>query len=111
MQNSKSLRLISLAIAIAAALWAQSSLLRGKVTLAQRPLASASVSAYLLDAQQSKTVRQFATVTTSDGTFAMNSLPYGTYIVVVKYQGKIVYQTKLQLSTAAGQALQIALKA
>jgi hypothetical protein len=92
------------------ALGAQLSSLRGKVTVTQKPLASASVSVYLLNQQQSKSVGQWATLTSTDGTFVLGSLPYGTYVVLIRYQGRIVVQKKIQLNTEAGQELVINLK-
>ena len=50
---------------------------------------------------------QWATVSAGDGSFALRSLPYGSYAVIVRYQGRIIYQAKIQLNTSAGQQLSI----
>jgi len=116
MRNSRnciSIRLVTLMSVLTlvpAAFGFQLSSLRGKVTIMQQPLASASVSAYLLDDQQTKSVRQWATLTSTDGTFTLNSLPFGTYIVLIRYQGRTVVQKKIQLNTEAGQQLVVDLK-
>ena len=39
--------------------------------------------------------------------FAFRPLPYGTYVVVVRFQGRVLYQGKIQLNTEAGQQLPI----
>jgi hypothetical protein len=46
-------------------------------------------------------------VTAANGSFAFSSLPYGTYVVVVRFQGRILYQGKIQLNTPDGQQLPI----
>jgi hypothetical protein len=99
--------LISVLVFSASPLWAQTAGLAGTVNVQHRPLASAAVSAYLLDKQGSKTVSQWATVTAANGSFAFSSLPYGTYVVVVRFQGRILYQGKIRLNTPEGQQLPI----
>lgn len=99
--------LISFLIFTAGSLRAQTSGIAGTVSVQHRPLASAGVSAYLLNPQGNKTVSQWATVTAANGSFAFRSLPYGTYVVVVRFQGRVLYQGKIQLNTPAGQQLPI----
>ena len=99
--------IISFLIFAAASLRAQASGIAGTVNVRHRPLASAGISAYLLNSQGNKTVSQWATVTAANGSFALRSLPYGTYVVVVRFQGRILYQGKFQLNTPAAQQLPI----
>jgi hypothetical protein len=108
MQNLRNWALlISTLCLIASPSRAQTSEMSGTVKVQHRPLASAGVSAYLLNAEGSKTVSQWATISAGDGSFALRSLPYGSYAVIVRYQGKIIYQAKIQLNTPAGQQLSI----
>ena len=99
--------LISTLAVIAIPSRAQTSIMSGTVKVQHRPLSSAGVSAYLLDVVHNRTVSQWATTTTGDGSFALRSLPYGTYAVIVRYQGRIIYQSKLQLNKPAGNQLNI----
>jgi Carboxypeptidase regulatory-like domain len=107
----KSLRswalLISVMLVCGVATQAQSSGISGTIRVQHRPLASAGVSVYLLNAQGTKTVSQWATLSAGDGSFALRSLPFGTYVVVVRFQGKIIYQGKMQLNSPNGQQLPI----
>jgi hypothetical protein len=108
MQNLRSwILLISIICLIAGPSLAQTSGISGTVRVQHRPLASAGVSAYLLNAEERKTVSQWATVSARDGSFALRSLPYGRYAVIVRYQGKIIYQAKIQLNTPGGEQLSI----
>jgi hypothetical protein len=112
-RNCASIRavtLISLLTLVTAALGVQLSSLHGRVTVAHQPLASASVSAYLLDEQQSKSVGQWATLTSTDGTFALKSLPFGMYVVLIRYQGRTVLQRKIRLDSEVGQELVVDLQ-
>jgi len=45
--------------------------------------------------------------TATYGCFFLRSLPFGSYAAHVRYQGKIIYQAKIRLSTPAGQQLNI----
>jgi Carboxypeptidase regulatory-like domain len=99
--------IISLIWLIAAPARAQTSGIAGTVKVNNHSLAAAGVSAYLLNSEGNKTVGQWATVSAADGRFAIGSLPYGTYAVIVRYQGKIIYQAKIQLNTPAVQQLNI----
>lgn len=85
----------------------QNSTISGIVKVQHRPLVSAGISAYLLNAEGNKTVSQWATVSATDGRFFLRSLPYGTYAIIVRYQGKIIYQSKIRLSMPAGEELNI----
>jgi hypothetical protein len=76
----------------------------------KKPLSSAEVSAYLLDERQTSYLRQWTALTASDGRFEMLSLPCGSYVVTIRYQGRFVYQNKIQLSGPSGQVLEIDLK-
>jgi hypothetical protein len=108
MKNSRNWALvISIVWFIAVPAHAQTSGIAGTVRVQHRSLAAAGVSAYLLNAEGNKTVGQWATVSAADGSFTLRSLPYGTYAVIVRYQGKIIYQAKIQLNTPAGKQLNI----
>jgi hypothetical protein len=108
MQNLRNWALlISILCLIAIPSRAQTSGMSGTVKVQHHPLASAGVSAYLLNAEGNKTVSQWATISAGDGSFALRSLPYGTYAVIVRYQGKIIYQARIQLNTPAGLKLSI----
>ncbi|MGA2269013.1 MAG: carboxypeptidase-like regulatory domain-containing protein [Bryobacteraceae bacterium] len=100
--------LLALALAPVGA-WAQQGSIYGMLTYRGQPLASAGVSAYLLDQSQTRYTRQWTTATAPDGAFQMKGLPYGTYVVVMRYRGRIVYQNKVTLSSA-GQEIQVDLK-
>lgn len=108
MTNSRNWALlISMIWLIAIPARAQTSGISGTVKVQHRSLAAAGVSAYLLNAEGNKTVGQWATVSAAGGDFALRSLPYGTYVVIVRYQGKIIYQGKIQLNAPAAQQLNI----
>jgi len=89
---------------------AQTSSIHGRVTLGKQPLASATVSAYLLDAKGTRSVGQWATFTATDGTFTVKPLRLGTYVVVIRYQGRSIFQRKVQVTSAAGPELDVNLK-
>jgi hypothetical protein len=108
MKNLRSwVLLISVICLMAVPSRAQTSTISGSVKVQHRPLVSAGVSAYLLNAEGNKTVSQWATVSATDGSFFLRSLPYGSYAVIVRYQGKIIYQAKIRLSTPEAQQLNI----
>jgi len=111
MRNLRSwVYLISFLAISASVLGAQTSTIEGMVKVEQQPLSSASVSAYCLDRQETKTVGQWATMTGADGSFTLRSLPYGTYIVRIRFEGSTIYQAKLVLNSQTGQQLKVDLK-
>jgi len=99
--------LINFLLVLAIPARAQTSGISGIVRVQHRALASAGVSAYLLSPDGSRTVGQWATVSAGDGSFTLRPLPFGSYALIVRYQGKIIYQAKIQINAAAGQQLSI----
>jgi len=49
-------------------------------------------------------------MTGADGSFTLRSLPYGTYIVRIRFEGSTIYQAKLVLNSQTGQQLKVDLK-
>ena len=79
----------------------------GRLTVRGRPLASAAVGIYLLNQNQTGYSKQWETSTDADGQFSVKSLPQGTYVVVMRYQGKVVYQNKVDVPSAQATKLEV----
>jgi hypothetical protein len=48
-------------------------------------------------------VGQWTTQTAADGTFQLRGMPYGVYVVIMRTQGRVVYQNKVSLYSASQQ--------
>jgi len=86
---------------------AQDNYISGRLTVRGRPLPAAAVGIYLLNQGETGYVKQWETSTDPDGQFSVKSLPQGTFIVVIRYQGKIVYQDKVGVPSSRATKLQV----
>jgi hypothetical protein len=102
-------RLVFSSLLAFAACWNSSAQSQNRISgaLAARghAVASAVIQVYLLNSRQNSYLSQWSTVSDIYGRFALNGLPAGAYIVVIRYQGRTLYQNKIPVPSAIAQNL------